>query len=283
MWQHRQEERDLKRAEMDLVKQKKQVQRLMKQYETKLSQKESEDALALHEKELALEQFRQKDLHRRKEDIKNKTQLALAGRQKLNETTKKYIKTENGLSWRYQKLMESLELNRGEVETLSKDFQDRLRAKEEEQLQLKKELADVAITLNMEAHKIKQAEAEGNRQLVHTNKVDIKDSLVQEDNLKVEEKGKSRAEHHYENSKRNLQHSIREKQSTTNAKLRQGGRNLLDVRSRMQQNAEMQRLINREAEDVELDMMKQEMESKGKVRTLAHYVARTVAREMAHV
>ena len=44
----------------------------------------------------------------------------------------------------------------------------------EEQLQLKKELADVAITLNMEAHKIKQAEAEGNRQLVHTNKVDIK-------------------------------------------------------------------------------------------------------------
>ena len=40
----------------------------------------------------------------------------------------------------------------------------------------------------------------------------------------------------------------------------------MDVRSRMQQNAEMQRLINREAEDVELDMMKQEMESKGKVR-----------------
>ena len=33
MWQHRQEDRDLKRAEMDLIKQKKQVQRSMKEYE----------------------------------------------------------------------------------------------------------------------------------------------------------------------------------------------------------------------------------------------------------
>lgn len=45
-----------------------------------------------------------------------------------------------------------------------------------------------------------------------------------------------------------------------------GGRNLLDVRARMQQNAEMQRHITREAEDVELDMMKEEMANKGKVR-----------------
>ena len=34
------------------------------------------------------------------------------------------------MSWRYRSLLESLELNRGEVETLSKEFQERLRAKE---------------------------------------------------------------------------------------------------------------------------------------------------------
>jgi len=45
-----------------------------------------------------------------------------------------------------------------------------------------------------------------------------------------------------------------------------GGRGLLDVRSRMQQNAEMQRFITREAEDMGLDMMKQEMVNKEKVR-----------------
>ena len=44
-----------------------------------------------------------------------------------------------------------------------------------------------------------------------------------------------------------------------------GGRNLLDVRARLQHNASMQHLITREAEDVELDMMKQDMANKGKV------------------
>ena len=34
MWLHRQEERDLKRSEMEVVKQKKQVQRVMKDYES---------------------------------------------------------------------------------------------------------------------------------------------------------------------------------------------------------------------------------------------------------
>ena len=34
MWQHRQEERELKRTEMDVIKQKKQVQRSMKDYES---------------------------------------------------------------------------------------------------------------------------------------------------------------------------------------------------------------------------------------------------------
>ena len=45
-----------------------------------------------------------------------------------------------------------------------------------------------------------------------------------------------------------------------------GGRNLLDVRARKQQNAEMQRFIAMEAEEVDLDMMKQEMDNKAKVR-----------------
>jgi len=37
MWSHRQEERELKRAEMEIVKQKKQLKRTMKTYETSKS------------------------------------------------------------------------------------------------------------------------------------------------------------------------------------------------------------------------------------------------------
>ena len=41
-----------------------------------------------------MDQYRQKDLHQRKEDGKSKTHVALVGRQKLNEITKKLVKTE---------------------------------------------------------------------------------------------------------------------------------------------------------------------------------------------
>ena len=44
-----------------------------------------------------------------------------------------------------------------------------------------------------------------------------------------------------------------------------GGRNLQDVRTRMQHNGEMQRLIAKEAEHVELDMIGQEMNTKTQV------------------
>jgi hypothetical protein len=59
-----------------------------------LSRKESEEATILQGKEEAVEQYRQRDLHQRKESVKNKTQVALVGRQKLNELTKKLVKTE---------------------------------------------------------------------------------------------------------------------------------------------------------------------------------------------
>ena len=48
----------------------------------------------MHGKEHALEQYWQKDLHRRKEEGKSKTQAALVGRQRLNSIVKKTIKTE---------------------------------------------------------------------------------------------------------------------------------------------------------------------------------------------
>ena len=49
---------------------------------------------------------------------------------------------------------------------------------QEEQFRMKKELADLAITLNMEAHKTRQTEAENNKQLAHTSKKDIQVDIV---------------------------------------------------------------------------------------------------------
>ena len=38
--------------------------------------------------------YQQKELHRKKEATKERTQATLAGRQKVNEMTKKFMKTE---------------------------------------------------------------------------------------------------------------------------------------------------------------------------------------------
>ena len=38
--------------------------------------------------------YQQKDLHEKKEAMKERTQAVLAGRQKVNEVTKKFMKTE---------------------------------------------------------------------------------------------------------------------------------------------------------------------------------------------
>ena len=59
-----------------------------------LSKKQFEEASILQGREMATEQYRQKDLHQKKDGVKTRTHVALAGRQKLNEMTKKFIKTE---------------------------------------------------------------------------------------------------------------------------------------------------------------------------------------------
>ena len=51
----------------------------------------------------------------------------------------------------------------------------------------------------------------------------VQDSLVREDNLKVEEKSKAMAGTRYENQRRDLDKSLKAKQDTLKAKHRQGG------------------------------------------------------------
>jgi len=59
-----------------------------------LTQQQSTEENMLRGKEMTMEQYWHKDLHRRKEGVKSKIQVALVGRQKLNEMTKKLIRTE---------------------------------------------------------------------------------------------------------------------------------------------------------------------------------------------
>ncbi len=59
--------------------------------------------------------------------------------------------------------MEILERKRNEVETLSSEFETRIREKEDDQHQLKKELASLAIKINLEAQKKRHHVADAHR------------------------------------------------------------------------------------------------------------------------
>lgn len=56
-----------------------------------------------------------------------------------------------------------LERKQMEIEELSKKFESKVRAKEEEQYQLKQELTKLAVTINMEAQKRRHQHSETQR------------------------------------------------------------------------------------------------------------------------
>lgn len=72
MWQHRQEGRDMKRAELDMKKTQLQLRRAIQLREQEAEKKQKEEERALQEKQLALAKYEQQDLHARKSFTESK-------------------------------------------------------------------------------------------------------------------------------------------------------------------------------------------------------------------
>jgi hypothetical protein len=75
----------------------------------------------------------------------------------------------NDLSRQYKLKMNQLDLKKIEINSLQSDYEQRIRNKEEEEIRIKKELAEIALALNMEAVKAKNDLYDFKR-LVETNK-----------------------------------------------------------------------------------------------------------------
>lgn len=81
--------------------------------------------------------------------------------------------------------MDQLELRQTELNTLQSDFENRIRRKEEEELRLKKELAEIALALNMEAVKAKNDLYDFKRMIEDNRDKQIKDDLTSDFNLEA--------------------------------------------------------------------------------------------------
>ena len=91
----------------------------------------------------------------------------------------------NDLSRQYKLKMDQLELRQTELNTIQSDFENRIRRKEEEELRLKKELAEIALALNMEAVKAKNDLYDFKRMIEDNRDKQIKDDLTSDFNLEA--------------------------------------------------------------------------------------------------
>lgn len=94
----------------------------------------------------------------------------------------------NDLSRQYAIKKGELDLKQNELATLHNDFESRIRRKEEEEARVKKEIAEIALALNMETIKAKN-DLHDFKKFVSKNKdsnvaADLKDKIELETNIR---------------------------------------------------------------------------------------------------
>ncbi|KAL5505141.1 hypothetical protein EMCRGX_G006525 [Ephydatia muelleri] len=262
MWQHKQQERELRRAETDVLRQRKQLERSAHQYDAKAAKLQQEGTKAVLEKEEGLTMVRHKDTHTKAHLTRDKIQRTLVGRQKLNEHTKKLIKSENQLAWKYRHLLETLERKKQEVDLLSKEFESKLRSREQDEHAIMKELTSLAITLNMEAQKTKNLEAEEKRHMDRDAKKQIKEAFVSEEGVRATEKEVVHSELLKERKQQWEGHKMAAKHKSIQSQHRQEGRHLNDIKVGLQSNMAAQWYLQSEAERLVADRTGHEVQAR---------------------
>ncbi|XP_059168336.1 trichohyalin-like isoform X1 [Physella acuta] len=177
MWLHKQEERELKRIEGDILKQQRAVRHTLRDYENAVNKKK-----LLEEKQLnqSLQRFTQmsRDHLHKQEEITNQQilQSQIESLAFKDQARKKEIKISE-LEHLYAVKKAAIHLKRSEVMRLGQEFEVKLRQKEEEQHRLKQELSDLAIQLNLEAQKARVQKFEFKRNQVKKKTEKIQDDL----------------------------------------------------------------------------------------------------------
>ncbi len=75
--------------------------------------------------------------------------------QRFKDKGRKNLLMCNDLTRQYKIKMNELETKHLEINRIHNDYEDKLRLKEEEEAKVKKEIAEIALALNMETKKIK--------------------------------------------------------------------------------------------------------------------------------
>lgn len=254
MWQHKQEERELKRTEGDIIKNQRAVRHTLRDFENAINKKRMAEEKKLSQ---GLEKYtvlRRDHIHKKEELIKTRTQNNVHAYQSFKDQDRKNQLAKSDLSRQYKAKMSELDLKRTEVMRLSTDYEVKMKKKEEEQFRLKQELADLSIKLNMEAQKGRKQkfDTERERRKDQTNK--IQEDLTAErtvENKLMRSDGDTKAA---ESTKRKLSADLAVNKSHLDIKKRDEQRHLTDTQFRLVDNSSIQKQLNEAAEYAEMDL-----------------------------
>jgi hypothetical protein len=90
-----------------------------------------------------------------RKDTKERTKLVLEELQFSKDNNRKFVLVYNDLSRQYKLKMNQLDKKHLELVRLSADYSAKIQLKEEEEAKLKKDIAEIALAMNMEAMKAK--------------------------------------------------------------------------------------------------------------------------------
>ncbi|XP_067949638.1 calponin homology domain-containing protein DDB_G0272472-like [Watersipora subatra] len=265
MWQHKQEERELKRTEGDILKKRYAVRHTLRDYENTIQK----DRLAVDqsfnkgmEKYTKLEQAH---LHSKVDTIKERANLNEENLQQNKDQGRKIELQKTDLARKYRTTLDELELKQVEHNRLVSEFESKLRTKESEQFELKKKLADYAIKLNMEASKGREFKGKSHEETYKETAKRIRSDLETNRSLdKKLSKGDVNAKTAI-TEKRRLSADLTLQRAHLGLKNREEIRQLQDTRNELSQTAYQQRKLNEGAVQAELDLKTKLIDKKLKV------------------
>ncbi|XP_060071550.1 trichohyalin-like [Ylistrum balloti] len=262
MWQHKQEERELKRVEGDIIKNQRAVRHTLRDFENAINKKRMQEEKKLNQGLEVYTKIRRDFVHKKEELTKQRIEKNALSDQEAKREGRKIAIRESDLSRQYRAKMSEMELKRIEVLRMNQEFESKMRQKEDEQLRLQNELAELTISLNMESQKgrVMRFDANKQRKKDQTNK--IQENLQGVENVKnklMRSDGDTKAA---EMNKRKLSADLSLTKSHLDIKKRDEQRHLTDTQFRLDDNSNIQRQLNEAAFHANLDMKARQIDQK---------------------
>ncbi|XP_064594528.1 calponin homology domain-containing protein DDB_G0272472-like [Liolophura sinensis] len=262
MWKHKQEERELKRAEGDIIKNQQAVRHSLRNYENLVNRKRRAEDKKLSKGQEKYVVMQRENTHAKEELTKRRIQHNINMEQELKDVDRKCLLKEMELRRKYQTKKSELELKRVERARISQEFETKMKTKEEEEYKLQKELADLAIGLNMEVLKHRQEIFDKESQKEKEVAKNIEADLANEKSLNSKiSKGDGDIKE-AELTKRKLSADLSKTRAHIAIKTRDEHRRLTDTQMRLTDNVNTQRQLNDAARFADMDLRAKKIEQR---------------------